>query len=122
METDTWCQLYKERYLLESNWKNDKFTKHELSRQSLETFCIKSYKHWIITGSKDCTKFWNNENFRLRILGKPSPEDSDLNLSEYEFQELMEESDDMTHLRDVLALDINDKYLASCSLDGSFIS
>ncbi len=29
-ETDSWYEIYKERYLLDLNWKNDKFTTHIL--------------------------------------------------------------------------------------------
>ncbi len=125
---DSWYELFKERYLLESslleqNWKNDKFTEYILDGDDVDTCCVKFFQDWIITGSEDCTiKIWDNKTYKcLRVLGKPNPEHSESYLSESEFQELTTEMVDMTHLRDVIALDINDKYLVSCSLDGSFI-
>ncbi len=49
-KTDSWYELYKERYLLESNW--------------------------IFTRSEDSTiRIWDNETFQcLRILGVPDPD------------------------------------------------
>ncbi len=54
-ETDSWYELYKERHLLELNWKNGTFTQHRLSGHSHRTCCVKFFKNWILTGSSDCT-------------------------------------------------------------------
>ncbi len=47
-ETDSWYELYKERYRLESNWKNDKFPQHNIQRHPLKNITQKM--------------FWQNEH------------------------------------------------------------
>ncbi len=123
LETDSWYELYKELYLLESNWKNGKFTKHKLSGHFAETQCVKFFKNWIITGSKDCTiRIWDNETFHcLRILGKPNIENLREELSEMEEVGSTINEDIKFHLVEVNCIDINDKYLVSGSCDGSCI-
>ncbi len=120
---DSWYELYKERCLLELNWKNDIFTEHKLTGHSAETYCVKFYKNWIITGSKDCTiRIWDNETFEcLRVLGKLNHEITRDYLSEFEMLELTEKNDTIFHFDNVSYLDINDKYLISGSFDGTCI-
>ncbi len=121
-ETDSWYELYKERYLLELNWKNDKFTKHKLAGHSDRTCCVKIFKNWIITGSLDSTiRIWDNETFKcLRVIGKIK-KTRKIILSQTELSELIEKNDEIFHFDTVLYLDINDKYLISLSWDGSCI-
>ncbi len=114
-ETDSWYELYKERYILEKNWINDRFIQHKLSGHSDETHCVKFFKNWILTGSDDCTiRIWDNETFEcLRVLGRPNPEIIRENLSAVETNEF--------HMSEVRCMDINDKYLVSGTSDGCLI-
>ncbi len=43
-ETDSWYELYKERYLLELNWKNDIFTIHKFGDPLYKASCVKVFK------------------------------------------------------------------------------
>ncbi len=74
-ETDSWYELYQERYLLESNWKNDQFTQHKLSGYSDITYCVKFFRSWILTSSEDwAIRIWDSETFQcLEIIGEPDP-------------------------------------------------
>ncbi len=58
------------------SWRDDKFTKHILCGHSAQTWCVKFYKNWILTGSEDCTiRIWDSETFEcLRVIGEPDPE------------------------------------------------
>ncbi len=120
-ETDSWYELYKERYLLEYNWKNDIFTQHKL-RDDFEIFCVKCFKNWIITGSEDCTiQIWDSETLKcLRVLGESIPEDMRKDLP-MEDLELAIDSDNIFHSDTISCVDINDKYLVSGSWDGTCI-
>ncbi len=133
-DTDSWYELYKERYLLDLNWKHDRFTQHKLSGHSAFTFCVKFFKNWIITGSVDCTiRIWDNETYQcLKVLGEQSPKflrqfdvpNFDIlreKLSTKEILELAKDTDIKFHLDIVRCMDINDKYLVSGSSDGSCI-
>ncbi len=133
-ETDSWYELYKERHILESNWKNGKFRQYKLSGHSDDTLCVKSFKNWIITGSKDCTiRIWDNETFEcLRVLGEPNldilKQLGILNLqllrellSELEVYEIIKGIKIRFHMDEINCLDINKKYLASGSWDGTCI-
>ncbi len=131
-EIDSWYDLYKERYLLEINWKNDKFKQYKLKGHSAKTFCVKFFKNWIITGSADCTiRIWDNETFQcVKVLGEPDieiltqlgvPNIQTLreNLSAMEILELTKDININFHLGTVRCMDINHKYLVSGSFDGS---
>ncbi len=133
-ETDSWYELYKYRYTLKLNWKNDKFTQYKLQDPSTQVFCGKCFKNWIITGLKDGTiKIWDIETFRcLRVLGELTPEilkqlgtpnlkSIRESLSDMEKLELTKDTDTKVHLGEVSCMDINDKYLVSGSFDGSCI-
>ncbi len=121
-ETDSWFELYKERHLLELNWKNDKFTKHKLSGHSAEIHCVVFFRNWILTGSRDCTiRIWDNETFHcLRVLGKPNLDTKDT-FTKTSLLELIEKNDDIFHFDSIIFMDINDKYLVFGSEDGSCI-
>ncbi len=123
--------MYKERYLLELNWKNDKFTQYRLYAHSKLKNCVKIFKNWILTSSDDCTiKIWDNETYRcLKVLGERNldilKQLGVLNLERlknYSFRRhLMEVTKDINlkfHLSPVGCMDINDKYLVSGSSDG----
>ncbi len=133
-ETDSWYELYKDRFLLESNWKNGIFTQHKLVDHSSKTSCIIFYKNWILTGSNDGTiKIWDVETFQcLRVFGEPNlvilkqlgiPNIKFLEefLTEIEVSELVKNANIKFHLDEVSSIDINDKYLVSGSFDGSCI-
>ncbi len=132
-ETDSWYELYKERYLLDLNWKNDNFTAHILRGHSSGTECVKFYKNWIITGSQDCTiRIWDSETFQcLKVISEPGPEIlkklgiahinhliDHKSLSQTKIWELTKNFDINFHLDYVTSIDINDKYMVSGSMDG----
>ncbi len=120
---DSWYELYKERHLLELNWKNDKFKKNKLIGHDNDIFCVKFYKDWILTGSKDCAiRIWDNETYKyLKVLGKPNPGILKEKFPRREALELTKDIDIKFHLDSVTCIDINDRYLVSGSSDGSCI-
>ncbi len=122
-EIDSWFELYKNRYLLQLNWKNDNFKKYNLIGHFDTTYCIKFFKNWILTGSRDHTiRIWDNDSLKcLRVLGKPNPEIIIRTLSTMELIESTKNIDFQFHNGSVLCMDINDNFLVSGSSDGSCI-
>ncbi len=129
-ETDSWYELYKERYRLELNWKNGIFTKHRLNGHSALTYCVKFFKNWIITASDDYKiKIRDSETYQcLRIFGEPDFEILKplgiTNLETFRVTDLLELTKDIDiefHLSIVKCMDINDKYLVTGSYDGCCI-
>ncbi len=129
-ETDSWYELYKERHLLELNWKNGEFRQHALVGHFDKTICFKLYKNWILTGSVDCTiRIWDNETFQcLVVLGEvQSLRESgvlgfeNLEESAEKILELTKDINIKFHLGKVTCMDIDDKYLVSGSCDGCCI-
>ncbi len=119
-ETDSWYELYKERYLLDLNWRNDKFIQHKFSDPFSDVFCAKIFKNWILTGSQEGTiKVWDVETFQcLKVSGEPY-------ISKiFSVKELLAFKEDLnikSHSDIVSCMDINYKYLVSSSFDGSCI-
>ncbi len=67
LEIDSWYKLYKERYLLDLNWKSDNFIQHKLSCGTADVSCVKYFKNWIVTGSYDGTiRIWNIETLECK--------------------------------------------------------
>ncbi len=132
-ETDSWYELYKERYLLKLNWKNDRFTRYKFS-DPYKAFCVKFFKNWIFNGLAGCTiRIWDSDTFQcikvlgepnfeiLKQLGAPNLQILRENLSAIEILELTKDIDIKFHLSEVSCMEINDKYLVSGSWDGSCI-
>ncbi len=130
-ETDSWYELYKERYLLELNLKNDKYLKYKLYGFSyaMPTYCVKFFKNLFLAGSGRAIKIWDIETSHcLSILGEPDKEIlTQLNvpyldhLTTMEISELIKNINVQFHLNAVTCIDINEKYMVSGSFDGSCI-
>ncbi len=72
----SWFELYKQRYRLDNNWKNGKFSQNRLTGHSDEINCVKFYKSWTLTGSQDSTiRIWDSKTYQcLKVLGDPDIE------------------------------------------------
>lgn len=128
-----WKYLYKQRYLLEHNWRNGNIKCTTLSGHSDSVYCIQFDEEKLVSGSRDQTiKFWSLKDGKVVRTYKGHT--GSVLCLQYNDKVLISGSSDTTiilwdiytgnkirtlhgHSAGVLDIGFDDKYIVSCSKD-----